>query len=363
MKIAILAPENDNHTAPVKWALERAGYEVICWAGVGWSRERQAAISLRDNLSVRLGSVELQAGDVVWIRRPEPPSLNPNVAEADRKFAQSESRWFSDSVMHLLELLPVRCINKYSASRMIRNKAVQLVLAQSCGMRVPGTLMSNDPESVREFLHQQGAPSICKAFFPHIWRTEESQSVAVTETFQISEDILPADEVLTYAPAIYQQKVEKEFDVRMVLLGGAVYSYALYNPKGSIDWRQDVTQGHVRVESLATPEEIRRQVLAFAQRSGIVFGSFDFAVDRDGRWWFFEVNEQGQFLWLDEFNPGLHVQEKFLAFLTAPAGAGKEEIEAREALFPSWKDYLDSPAANQEPAEQAHAIPEFMSLE
>ncbi|MGB6134138.1 MAG: hypothetical protein WBG54_20315 [Acidobacteriaceae bacterium] len=363
MKIAILAPENDNHTAPVKWALERAGYEVVCWAGLGWSAERQASIALVDNLRVRLGSVELGAGDVVWIRRPEAPSLNPNVAEADRKFAQGEYRWFSDSLMRLLEMLPVRCINRYSASRMIRNKAVQLVLAESCGMRIPRTLMSNAPGAVRDFLHQQAAASICKAFFPHVWRAEGDQSVAVTETFEVSEDMLPADEVLTYAPAIYQEKVEKEFDVRMVLLGGAVYSYGLYNPKGSIDWRQDVTQGHVRVESLGTPEDIRRQVLAFAQKSGIVFGSFDFAVDREGQWWFFEVNEQGQFLWLDEFNPGLHVQEKFLAFLTSPEGAGEEAIEAREGLFPSWTDYLDSPAATRESAEQPHAIPEFMSLE
>jgi len=150
----------------------------------------------------------------------------------------------------------------------------------------------------------------------------------------------------------------------MMLLGSAVYSYALYNPKGSIDWRQDVTQGVVRVESIDTPDDVRRQVLVFAQKSGIVFGSFDFAVDGEGHWWFFEVNEQGQFLWLDELNPTLHVQEKFLAFLTTPEWADKELIESRADLFPSWKEYLDSPASNQQiPGEQSQVIPEFVSLE
>jgi hypothetical protein len=362
MRIAIIAPEIDNHTTPVKWALERAGYEVSCWAGLGWLPERQASISLLEKLSVYLGSSELRAGDVVWIRRPQPPSPNPKVSEPDRKFGQSEYRWFFDSLMYLLELLPVRCINKYSASKMIRNKSVQLVLAQSCGMSVPSTLMSNAPGSVRDYLHQHSNPSICKAFFPHVWRNQ-GQSLAVTETFQLTEDILPSDEVLTYAPAIYQQMIEKQFDVRLVLLGAAVYSFALHNPKGSIDWRQDVTQGRVTVESLATPDEIRQQVLAFAQKSGIVFGSFDFAVDRDGRWWFFEVNEQGQFLWLDDHNPGLHLQEKFLAFLTLPEGAGQEEIESRQTLFPSWSEYLDSPAANPPVAEQPPATSEFVSFE
>jgi len=362
MRIAIIAPEDDNHTAPVRWALEKAGYEVLCWAGLGWSPEGQASLTLPDNPGIRLASADLQAGDVVWIRRPEPPSLNPAVSEADRKFAQSEYRWFSDSLMYSLELLPVRCINRFSASRMIRNKSVQLVLAQRCGFRVPRTLLSNSPRSVRDFLRDP-SPSICKAFFAHIWRGNEDRSVAVTETFELTEDLVPDDEVLTYAPAIYQQRVSKQFDVRVVLLGAAVCSFALYNPKRSIDWRQDVTQGLVRVESIATPLEIEQQVLAFAQKSGITFGSFDFGVDGDGNWWFFEVNEQGQFLWLDEFNPGLHLLEKFLAFLTSQEGAGQETLNARAALFPSWQDYLNSPAPNQVSPDQPPVVPECMSRE
>jgi hypothetical protein len=364
MKVIVLAPESDNHTAPIKWALERTGYEVFCWAGLGWTRERQASISLPDDVTVRLGSSELQAGDVVWIRRPETPSLHPNVSEADRKFSQAEYGWFYDSLMYLLELLPVRCINNYSSSRMFRNKSVQLALARRCGLRIPVTLMSNAPEAVREYFARHSSPSVCKAFFPHVWRGNADQSMAVTETFQLTEEILPQDEVLTYAPAIYQQMIAKQFDVRMVLLGAAVYSFALYNPKGSIDWRQDVTQGLVRVERLGTPGEIRQQVLAFARESGIVFGSFDFAVDADGAWWFLEVNEQGQFLWLDELNPTLHLQEKFLAFLTSRDEQPRPEvIEEREAFFPSWKEYLDSGAANRQAAEPPQAASEFMSLE
>ena len=33
MKVIIFAYAKENHTAPVKWALEQAGYEVACWAG------------------------------------------------------------------------------------------------------------------------------------------------------------------------------------------------------------------------------------------------------------------------------------------------------------------------------------------
>ena len=46
MKILITAPENDSHTAPLKWALEQAGYSVACWSGLGWTDITQASISL-----------------------------------------------------------------------------------------------------------------------------------------------------------------------------------------------------------------------------------------------------------------------------------------------------------------------------
>ena len=51
MKILITAPENDNHTAPLKWALEQAGYSVACWAGLGWTEDKQASISLHPDRS------------------------------------------------------------------------------------------------------------------------------------------------------------------------------------------------------------------------------------------------------------------------------------------------------------------------
>jgi glutathione synthase/RimK-type ligase-like ATP-grasp enzyme len=363
MKIVILAPENDNHTAPLKWALERAGYEVVCWAGLGWSTARQASISFSDETQLTLGSCTLNSGDVVWVRRPEQPAQNPKVAESDRKFAEGEYRWFNHSILYLLDVLPIRCVNKYSASRFINNKSVQLLLARSCGMNVPRSLMSNSPSKVRTYLQQNPARMICKAFFPHIWQKKGSTSVAVTETFEVSQATLPADEVLTYAPAIYQEMVVKQFDVRMVLLGTTVYSCALRNPKGAIDWRQDVSQGLVQVESIDTPGPIEQAVLAFARKSGISYGSFDFAVDAQGQWWYLEVNEGGQFLWLDAFNPNIHMQEKFLAFLTLPEGSSRETIEERWPSFPSWKDYLDSPAKDQQMPELPESDPSFVSVE
>jgi glutathione synthase/RimK-type ligase-like ATP-grasp enzyme len=363
MKIIILAQETDNHTAPLKWALEQAGFHVVCWAGLGWSADRQSSIHFEEPTRLVLGEHSVDPGDVVWVRRPEPAQINPRVAPADKKFAEGEYRWFFHSIAYLLETLPVRCINPYSGSRFINNKSVQLVLARRCGLHVPPTLMSNSPAAVRQYVNESHESLICKAFFPHIWQKQAGTQVAVTETFELTPQMLPDDEVLTYAPAIYQKRVLKDFDVRTVLLGTTVYSYSLHNSKDAIDWRQDAGQGLVAVESIATPPEVERALLAFAEKAGIVHGSFDFAVDGQGRWWFLEVNESGQFLWLDEFNRKLRVQEKFLAFLTSPEGSSRQAMEERESLFPSWKNYVDSAAWAEQPPEKAPSEASFVSIE
>ncbi|HEY1939105.1 MAG TPA: hypothetical protein VGJ33_14325 [Candidatus Angelobacter sp.] len=363
MKILITAPENENHTAPLKWALEQAGYSVACWAGLGWTETRQASISLLADTQLKLGHHLVEPGDVIWIRRPLEPKPNPQTSPEDAKFAANEYRCFYHSLMYLLETLPVRVINKYTASRFINNKSVQLLLARACGMNVPRTLMANSPQAVREYFRNNSQRMICKAFSTHIWEKEQGGPVAVTETFELRADMLPTDEVLTYAPAIYQELVVKKFDVRMVLLGAAVYSYSLHNPRGSLDWRQDATQGLLKAEFIVTPPEVEKSVLAFAAESGIACGSFDFAIDHQDRWWFLEVNEGGQFLWLDACNAGLHVQEKFLAFMTAPAGSSRQMLEARQSEFPSWSDYLASPAKEQQLPEEADPDASFVSME
>src|SRR5689334_25006143 len=117
MKILITAPENDSHTAPLKWALEQAGYSVACWAGLGWTEVKQASISLRPDLQIeelqidelrikdtqnkgtqlKLGYHLVEPGDVIWVRKPAEPKPNPQTAPEDAKFAANEYRCFYDS--------------------------------------------------------------------------------------------------------------------------------------------------------------------------------------------------------------------------------------------------------------------------
>lgn len=352
MKVIILAQPYDTHTAPIKWALQEAGYKVVCWGGISWKEQQQASLLVDQQSRILLGPHEVEAGDTIWIRRPDLPALNPNVSEADKKFAEMEYRSFYYCIAYMLEVMPVRVINTFSASRFINNKAVQLHLARNCGLKIPKTLMSNSPRAVHDFFGQDSRRTIFKTFTPHGWQIESLGAMAIAETFELTREQLPEDEILTYAPGIYQDMVVKPYDIRMVLMGRQVYSFALHNPKKALDWRGDTALGKVHVEVVATPPEVEKGMLAFAEQSGISFGSADFAVDNDGQWWFLEINEEGQFLWLDQKNRDAHMQEKFCAFLTAPEGS-TQPLEERAHLFPSFADYESYP--DKEPVEELSA--------
>jgi glutathione synthase/RimK-type ligase-like ATP-grasp enzyme len=335
MKIIVLAHPKDDHAAPVCWALEQAGYQTACWSGASPAEQDQASLLMNDHPCITLGPHRLESDDVFWLRQPDPPTDG----SPGTKAATSPQSSFFDAMAYMLENLPVRCINRYSASRLVRNKAVQLRLAAGTGLKVPETLMANSPAAVREFFDRNPHQTICKAFATHVWQQQGSTDISVTETFCLDREELPADdEVFTYAPAIYQQMVRKQFDVRMVLMGERVYSFAVRTSANSLDWRHDAALKKIAVELIATPAAVESSILRFAAATGVCTGSLDFAVDCNGEWWFLEINEQGQFLWLDDFCPQSQLLEKFCAFLTAPQGS-KQTLEERQGLFPSIAEY------------------------
>ena len=349
MKIITLAHPQDDHAAPIQWALEQAGYQAACWSGVSWTEQEQASLLLEQMPIMHLGAHRVETGDVIWLRQPGQPVHRPAVSETGEKSTVSSYPAFFESLAYMLETLPVRCINRFSASCLVRNKAVQLHLAGASGLKIPATLMSNSPAAVREFFDENPNNAICKAFASHVWQQQGAEDVAVTETFCLSREQLPPDEVFTYAPAIYQQMVKKQFDVRTVLMGERIYSFALRTTGNSLDWRHDAALRNLHVEPIVTPVHVESGILRFAHKTGVSLGSIDFAVDRNGEWWFLEINEQGQFLWLDEFNPQAGLQQKFCAFLAAPQGTQPLQDQARQNLFPSLAEYQRSHKREEAP--------------
>jgi len=79
------------------------------------------------------------------------------------------------------------------------------------------------------------------------------------------------------------------------------------------DWRQDVDQ--LEIEPFELPSAVSEALRDFMQTLGLRFGAIDMIVTPNGDYVFLEVNEMGQFLWIDQMAPQSQLLAHFCAFL------------------------------------------------
>lgn len=83
---------------------------------------------------------------------------------------------------------------------------------------------------------------------------------------------------------------------------------------GLTDWRK--IPGHqLPLTEIELPNSIKDKIIQFMKKIGVVFGCFDFIVTPDNEIIFLEINEQGQFLWVEEMLPDLYYLDMFSDYI------------------------------------------------
>ena len=121
---------------------------------------------------------------------------------------------------------------------------------------------------------------------------------------------------LANSPCVFQRYVDKEYDVRAVVIGRRVFACRIdsqASPAARIDWRV-YDNARVRWDRMRLPRRVERALLALATRLGLTWASFDLVKGRDGSFYFLEVNRPGLSYWLKPF-VGLDVPREIVQFL------------------------------------------------
>jgi len=335
----ILTFPEDIHATEVALALGDMGHEAVLWYGADFPSRQTASIRIEggevrweargEGLDVPLGGPPF---DVVWFRRPSPPDLpEEELHPGDRKMARQECETFIEGLWRVVVPPGALEVNPLDGRLRARSKAIQLREAQTAGLRIPPTLMSNDPERIREFLGEQARDgAIYKPFFPAQWESgpEPEDRVALLVTTELTADDLPENDMVRLTPGIFQAKVPKSHELRVTWMGRHAVTAVLRSQASEatrVDWRAG--QGDLPMEAGDLPVEVRRGCQELMERLGLVFGCFDFVVTPEGEHVFLEVNPMGQFLWKEEGVPELTLLDDFCAFLieASPDFAGPRE--------------------------------------
>ena len=324
LTVFIYTMHDDWHAILMDAALRERGHRVIRYFGSDYPARADIAFSYADGqerarLQTIDGEVSLSEVDVVWNRRMTAPEVPAGVDARDRNYVSQQIR-FADAALRN-RLSEAFWVNPHDAARNADSKPRQLQLALRNGLRVPPTLVSNDPVAIRDFLTRH-ANVIHKPLIGGQW--EEDGRTLATYTARVRLDDLPEDTLLRAAPGIFQVQVKKSFEVRAQFLGASYFALKIDSTRieyGEMDWRLhqhgDMTDGSVRL-----PDEVYAACMRQMQSLGLVAGAFDFIVTPDEEWIYLEVNEAGQFIFVEQWCEELTIFDAFCDF-----------IESRDAQF------------------------------
>ncbi|MCC6188381.1 MAG: hypothetical protein IT318_05075 [Anaerolineales bacterium] len=212
--------------------------------------------------------------------RAPPPNVAPEVAPA--MYAE-----YDTGLMVLLEDLPCLVVNRLGGGLTNNSKAYQAWLIRQSGLRVPPTLVTNDPKAVRRFYAEWDGQVIYKSLsgIRSIVRRLEAEQLRR----------LP---LLRHGPAQFQAYIPGT-NVRVHTVGEQLFATRVHSEV--VDYRYAGREGRgVEMEPAALPPPVAEACLRLARQLGLLLAGIDLKETPQGDYYCFEVNPCPGFLYYEK---------------------------------------------------------------
>lgn len=332
----------DVHAICVQHVLSSRGHHVERQIGTQYPIDMEFNIRIDQSVCDSTYKYQNTSGkfdyDSVWYRRPTSPRVPDFIDKADRQFVFREWAGTVSAFYYLSQ--SAFWVNPLPALTVADNKPCQLINARQVGLKIPQTLVSNRPQEIKNFIEQH-EHVIYKPMKGMMWESEGKRLASYTA--KVTARDLPSDRIIIACPGIYQNLVPKQFEARVQFFGSTPFAIkidSLNMRDGDLDWRRYQNVDSPNAAPITVPEDVCRQCLGLMSRLGIVSGAFDFIVTPAGDWVFLEVNESGQFLFLEEWCPEIPILDAFCDFITSGAAnfeyeTGKKKTVSLSEIFTS----------------------------
>ena len=176
------------------------------------------------------------------------------------------------------------------------NKLLMLEAARKAGLHIPRTLATNNKRDLALFL--DSFPSlIVKNIQDLFLSSRPNNDILASLTNSVTaQDLQSLPD--TFFPSLFQQRVEKQFEIRVFYLDGTCYSMAIFSqsdPQTALDFRNYNAKHPNRNVPYQLPQQVEQQLGVLMSALGLNTGSIDLIKDEAGEYVFLEVNPAGQF--------------------------------------------------------------------
>jgi glutathione synthase/RimK-type ligase-like ATP-grasp enzyme len=190
-------------------------------------------------------------------------------------------------------------INYVCSIREAENKIYQLVLAKKIGFRIPKTMITNYNDSAYQFIKTNRFNCILKPIRSGF--VDDPDNPRVIFTNKINKSKVKELKRIKYCPSIFQNNIEKEADVRVTVVGEKLFPVKIESQEyeeSRIDWRRGTNIiSHKYIE---LPKIISRQCINLVKHLNLIFGAIDLVIDKEGNFYFLEINPNGQWAWIEK---------------------------------------------------------------
>lgn len=176
------------------------------------------------------------------------------------------------------------------------NKLIVLEKAQKLGIVIPDTLITCNKKALLNFKSKY-QNIICKPLSDGLMAHDLEIGVITYYTNIISDDNLK-DLNDTFTVSLFQEKIEKKYELRIFFIDGDFYPMAIFSQqdvKTAVDFRKYNYVKPNRTVPYNLPASVKDKLKMLMHELHLNTGSIDMAITLKNEYVFFEVNPIGQF--------------------------------------------------------------------
>lgn len=291
---------------PLDYSSFPLGLGISIWEG-------ETILELPSGASVRGSDVE----SILYRREatPVPPASIHDPKIRDYIIRESEN---------LLESLPYALPDIWVSNpenvKIAARKPFHLAVAKRLGFNIPRTLFTNSPCQASSFSSSVNKPLAVKTLWtPGITIDDGEKEVPVA----LYTRKLTPDEIHQHigrvrnCPLIFQEYVEKKFELRITVVGHQVFACAIWSQASEHtveDWRRYDLE-HTPHEPYQLPPVLEESCRNLVRTLGLQFGCIDMIVTPEDDYVFLEINPNGQWLWIEQLT-NLPISEAIVKLLS-----------------------------------------------
>jgi len=278
--------------------------EGICFSRFDTDKDCQTATFLYQsgdlNLKCATDTLKPEQITTVVLRRPKPVEIHKTGdIYSERHIAGEWSEVIEGFLAHIEEK---RWINHPARNSGASHKIEQINRAKRHGLNIPQTLITNNIHEAEKFILSEKNGVIVKPLASGYIERESPEEDTIIYTRQFKEEDRHFLKEIEFCPVLFQEIVPKMVDVRMTILDGIIVATGIRAIENDGSQRLDIRRNNmsdVEYFPLKMPHDVSISVRSLIQSYGLRFAALDFGVTESGQWFFFEINPNGQWAWLD----------------------------------------------------------------